>query len=55
MPPVVTLNELTATVTGFVGPNGAGKTTTIRILLGLVRASDGRAEVVGGDLSRVGP
>jgi ABC-2 type transport system ATP-binding protein len=42
------------TVTGFVGPTGAGKTTTIRMLLGLVRASDGRAVVGGGDLSRVG-
>jgi ABC-2 type transport system ATP-binding protein len=42
------------TVTGFVGPNGAGKTTTLRMLLGLVRASDGRADVAGGDLSRVG-
>jgi ABC-2 type transport system ATP-binding protein len=42
------------TITGFVGPNGAGKTTTIRMLLGLVRASDGRGDVVGGDLSRVG-
>jgi ABC-2 type transport system ATP-binding protein len=42
------------TITGFVGPNGAGKTTTIRMLLGLVRASDGRADLVGGDLSRVG-
>jgi ABC-2 type transport system ATP-binding protein len=42
------------TITGFVGPNGAGKTTTLRMLLGLVRASDGRAVVAGGDLSRVG-
>jgi ABC-2 type transport system ATP-binding protein len=42
------------TITGFVGPNGAGKTTTLRMLLGLVRASDGRADVAGGDLSRVG-
>jgi ABC-2 type transport system ATP-binding protein len=42
------------TITGFVGPNGAGKTTTIRMALGLVRASGGRACVVGGDPSRVG-
>ena len=34
-------------VTGFLGPNGSGKTTTLRMLLGLVRPSDGRA-LVGG-------
>jgi ABC-2 type transport system ATP-binding protein len=34
-------------VTGFLGPNGAGKTTTLRILLGLVRASDGTATIGG--------
>jgi ABC-2 type transport system ATP-binding protein len=36
-------------VHGFLGPNGAGKTTTIRILLGLLRADAGRAELLGGD------
>ena len=36
-------------VHGFLGPNGAGKTTTIRILLGLLRADSGTAEVLGGD------
>lgn len=36
-------------VTGFLGPNGSGKSTTIRILLGLLRASGGRATVLGGD------
>ena len=34
-------------VFGFLGPNGSGKTTTIRMLLGLVRASSGRASVLG--------
>jgi ABC-2 type transport system ATP-binding protein len=32
-------------VTGFVGPNGAGKTTTLRMLLGLVTPSGGRARI----------
>ena len=36
-------------VFGFLGPNGSGKTTTIRLLLGLLEPSDGRAEVLGFD------
>lgn len=34
-------------VTGFLGPNGAGKTTTLRILLGLVEPTAGRATIDG--------
>ena len=34
---------------GFIGPNGAGKSTTIRTLLGLLRATSGRARIFGKD------
>ncbi|MEV7199822.1 ABC transporter ATP-binding protein [Streptomyces griseoluteus] len=36
-------------VHGFLGPNGAGKSTTIRVLLGLLRADSGAAQVLGHD------
>jgi ABC-2 type transport system ATP-binding protein len=32
---------------GFLGPNGAGKTTTIKMLLGLIYPTEGRAELIG--------
>jgi ABC-2 type transport system ATP-binding protein len=32
---------------GFVGPNGAGKTTTLKVLMGLIRASEGDAWILG--------
>ncbi|MFP4497638.1 MAG: ABC transporter ATP-binding protein [Vulcanimicrobiota bacterium] len=31
---------------GFIGPNGAGKTTTIKILMGLIEATDGKAWIM---------
>nr|WP_220458041.1 ATP-binding cassette domain-containing protein [Actinotalea sp. JY-7876] len=37
-------------VYGFLGPNGSGKTTTIRMLLGLVRPTGGRAWLLGAPM-----
>lgn len=34
---------------GFIGPNGVGKTTTIRLLLGLIFSTSGKAMVFGKD------
>ncbi|MCU9612902.1 ABC transporter ATP-binding protein [Caldibacillus lycopersici] len=42
------LNE--GEIYGFIGPNGAGKSTTIRILLGMLKASAGEAQIFGKDV-----
>jgi ABC-2 type transport system ATP-binding protein len=39
-------------VVGYLGPNGSGKTTTIRMLLGLLEPSEGKATVLGFDTLR---
>jgi ABC-2 type transport system ATP-binding protein len=43
------LTVTTGEVHGFLGPNGAGKSTAIRVLLGLLRADAGAAQVLGRD------
>ena len=43
----VTLDVREGEVYGLLGPNGSGKTTTIRLLLGLLKPTAGRAEVAG--------
>jgi ABC-2 type transport system ATP-binding protein len=53
------LSDLSLTVErgsiyGFLGPNGAGKTTTIRLLMGFIEPSRGRAEMFGRDSWRDG-
>jgi len=37
---------------GFLGPNGAGKTTTLKMLLGLVKPSEGMIQIFGENLNK---
>ncbi len=37
---------------GFLGQNGAGKSTTIRMVLGLVRPTSGRVQLLGYDMAK---
>jgi ABC-2 type transport system ATP-binding protein len=50
----LTLAAQPGEVTGFLGPNGSGKTTTIRLLMGLLRPSEGRASILGRDCQAEG-
>lgn len=43
----LTLNVPRGSIYGLLGRNGAGKTTTLKILLGMVRPTRGRAKVFG--------
>jgi ABC-2 type transport system ATP-binding protein len=45
----VTVDVQRGQVVGLLGPNGAGKTTTLKLLLGLLRPSSGRASILGFD------
>ena len=49
------LQVMRGDVFGFLGPNGAGKTTTIRMLLGLIRPTAGRAILFGMDNAHLLP
>ncbi|HSY15375.1 MAG TPA: alpha/beta fold hydrolase [Jatrophihabitantaceae bacterium] len=57
----VTFRVETGQVVGLLGPNGAGKTTTLRVLMGLIRPTEGVVRVFGEQvlpgsavLSRIG-
>ncbi len=44
------MNVYPGEIYGFLGRNGAGKTTTIRMLLGLIKPTQGKIEIFGADL-----
>lgn len=48
------LEVLKGEIFGFLGPNGAGKTTTIKILMGLIYPTKGKAWILGRKLGDVG-
>jgi ABC-type branched-subunit amino acid transport system ATPase component/ABC-type branched-subunit amino acid transport system permease subunit len=43
------------TIVGLIGPNGAGKTTFFNAISGLVKTDSGRVEILGRDVTRLGP
>ena len=47
----VTFEVQRGEIFGFVGPNGAGKTTTLKILMGLIRPTEGKASILGRDVA----
>ena len=49
----LTLSVPPGAVYALVGPNGAGKTTAIKILMNIIRATSGRAEMLGMDSSLI--
>ena len=46
----VTFRVMEGEIFGFVGPNGSGKTTTLKVLMGLIRATEGSASILGRDV-----
>lgn len=39
-------------IVGFIGPNGAGKTTTIKLILGLIKLTEGKVYIDGYDIQK---
>jgi ABC-2 type transport system ATP-binding protein len=50
----VSLTIASGEVYGLIGPNGSGKSTTLKVLLGLLRPTSGKAEIFGQDSTEIG-
>lgn len=50
----VSLTIAEGEVYGLIGPNGSGKSTTLKVLLGLLKPTSGKAEIFGEDSARIG-
>ncbi|RST59939.1 ABC transporter ATP-binding protein [Siminovitchia terrae] len=48
----ISLEVMKGEIYGFLGPNGAGKTTTIRMLLGLIKSSNGEIRINGKSVTK---
>ncbi|MEM3732793.1 MAG: ATP-binding cassette domain-containing protein [Candidatus Bathyarchaeia archaeon] len=48
----ISFNVRRGEIFGFLGPNGAGKTTTINMLITVLKPTEGRASVLGYDITR---
>ena len=51
----ITFDVQPGEVMGFLGPNGSGKTTVMRMLMGLLHITSGRASILGQDVSVAHP
>ncbi|WKZ40079.1 MAG: ABC transporter ATP-binding protein [Anaerolineales bacterium] len=48
----INFNVAEGEILGFLGPNGAGKTTTVKMLTGQMRPKEGKASLLGMDITQ---